>query len=99
MPGYRITRKAADDIAAIYMEGLGLFGFGQADAYHDGLTATFEFLANYPRAARLREEIDPPIRAYRYMSHSIVYELDGDDTVVVLRVRHNREDWQGERED
>jgi toxin ParE1/3/4 len=53
----------------------------------------FEFLADFPRAARLRAEINPPVRAYRYQSHMILYDLDDDDIVIVLRVRHGHEDW------
>jgi len=75
------------------LEGLTSFGLVQADKYHSGLSATFEFLAEYPRAARLREEISPPVRAYPYKSHLVIYELEGNDAVVILRVRHGREDW------
>jgi toxin ParE1/3/4 len=78
---------------AIFIEGLALFGLAQADKYHDGLTHVFEFLADFPRAARLRAEINPPVRAYRYQSHMILYDLDDDDIVIVLRVRHGHEDW------
>jgi toxin ParE1/3/4 len=93
VPGYHLTQAAADDIQGIFTEGLALFGLAQADKYHDGLTATFELLADFPRAARLREEIDPPVRAYRYKSHMILYDLGADDTVIILRVRHGHEDW------
>ena len=94
MPAYRLTEAASADIEAIFVEGLLLFGLAQADKYHDGLTVTFEFLADYPRAARLREEIDPPVRAYNYKSHLIVYDLGENETIIVLRVRHGHEDWQ-----
>lgn len=94
MAGYRLTREAADDVAEIYIEGLGLFGLSQADAYHDGMAEAFEFLADYPRAARLREEMKPAVRAYPYKRHLIVYELEDDDSVLILRIRHAREDWQ-----
>lgn len=70
-----------------------LFGQHQADRYHEGLEEAFELLATYPRAARSREEIDPPVRAYRYKAHLIVYVLDEDDRVTILRVRHGHEDW------
>jgi toxin ParE1/3/4 len=93
MAGYRLTRAAADDIAAIFVEGLTLFGLDQADRYHDGLERAFGFLANYPRAARARQEINPPVRAYPYKSHIIVYEVVEDGIVLILRVRHGREDW------
>lgn len=66
MPGYRLTRAAADDIAALFIAGLERFGSVHADAYHAGLEAAFDFLAAYPRAARLRAEIKPPVRAHRY---------------------------------
>ncbi len=93
MATYQLTQAASDDIAEIFTEGLALFGLVQADNYHEGLTAAFEFLADFPRAARMREEINPPTRAYRYQSHVILYDLDDDDEIIVLRVRHGREDW------
>ena len=93
MPGYHLTQAAADDIQGIFIEGLALFGLAQADKYHDGLATAFEFLADFPRAARLREEIQPPVRAYRYKSHMILYDLNADDVVIILSVRHGREDW------
>lgn len=93
MPGYRLTQAAVNNIQDIFIEGLALFGLAQADKYHDGLTIAFEFLADFPRAARLREEIQPPVRAYRYKSHMILYDLGADDAVIILTVRHGREDW------
>ena len=78
---------------AIFEQGLLSFGLDQADAYHEGLTAAFEFLADYPHAARQRPEISPPVRAHRYKSHMIIYDLGPDDVVIILRVRHGKEDW------
>jgi toxin ParE1/3/4 len=96
---YRLAAAASDDIAQIFLYGLEQFGLPQADKYHDGLTATFEFLADYPRAARLRTEISAPVRAHRYKSHLIIYEIGAGGTVIVLRVRHAREDWQSPAEE
>ena len=93
MPAYRLTQAASDDLVEIYVHGFALFGQAQADTYHEGLAATFAFLAEYPRAARVRDEITPPVRAHPHRSHLIVYELDAEDSVVILRVRHGREDW------
>jgi toxin ParE1/3/4 len=90
---YSLTQAAAKDISDIFIAGLAMFGLDQADKYHEGLTATFAFLADYPRAARVRFEITPPVRAYRYKSHMIIYEIDDDDAVIILRVRHGHEDW------
>ncbi len=96
MSVYRLTKAAADDVVAIFVDGFAQFGRAQAETYHDGLFATFEFLANYPRAARLREEMARPVRVHRYRSHLIIYRIDGDDTVIILRIRHGREDWLGD---
>ena len=46
----------------------------------------------FPRAARERLEIDPPVRAHPYKSHMVVYVIEGDD-VLILGVRHGHEDW------
>ncbi|CAN5661823.1 hypothetical protein BH10PSE14_BH10PSE14_35550 [soil metagenome] len=92
----RFRPAAEDDIRAIYRNGFVEFGREQADRYHDGLDAVFDFLARYPRAARLREEIDPAVRAHPYKAHLIVYELGDGDLVTILRVRHGHEDWMSD---
>ena len=97
MAAYRLAQAAADDLVDIYVAGVALFGVAQAERYQDGMTATFDFLVEQPRAARLRTEIRPPVRAYPYKAHLIVYELDGDDVVHILRIRHAREDWTRSR--
>jgi len=58
-----------------------------------GLSAIFEFLADYPQAARLREEISPPVRVHPYKAHLVIYDVGDEDKVIILRVRHGREDW------
>ena len=83
---YRFTKAATDDLVALYLEGLEQFGPVQADRYHNGLQRTFDFLAENPRAARLREEISPPVRAHPFKAHIIVYD-EVDDGVLILRVR------------
>jgi toxin ParE1/3/4 len=90
---YRLTNKAADDILDIWAEGAALFGEVQAERYHSGLEAVFRFLSENPKAARMRTEIDPPVRAHPFQSHLVVYEVDANDAVLILRVRHGHEDW------
>jgi len=69
-----------------------MFGVAQAERYSDGLEAAFQFLADYPRAARLRTEMPRPVRAHPYKSHLIIYRAD-QDGVLIIRIRHAREDW------
>lgn len=94
--GYRLTRKAADDLRHIYVEGIKLFGAPQAARYHDRLRQAFEMLGQNPQMVRERSEISPPVRVYPCGSHVIVYILDHSGEVLILRVRHGREDWQAE---
>lgn len=91
--GFKLSRKAEDDLIAIYRTGSEEFGVDQAESYFAGLEEAFGFLASYPRAARERFEIDPPVRAHPHKTHLIVYLIEDDD-ILILRVRHAREDWQ-----
>lgn len=64
MGRFRLARAAADDVAAIFVDGLDRFGLPQADRCHDALEATFAFLGDVSHAARLRVDIEPAVRAY-----------------------------------
>ena len=90
---FRLSRAAERDLLDILVHGLAEFGVETARDYQRGLTEVFSFLAAHPRIARERAEIRPPVRAHRYRSHLVLYDLDGDD-IVILRIRHSREDWQ-----
>lgn len=89
---YRLSRKAADDIFNLYIEGVEQFGSTQADKYHSALEETFRLLAHSPKIAREREELSPPVRIHRFQSHVIVYREE-DHGILIIRVRHGREDW------
>lgn len=99
MPRFGLTRAAADDLTAISLKGIGQFGLQQAEAYHEGPSAIFAFLADYPHAARLREEISPPARVHPYKAHLVIYDVGDEGEVIILRVRHGQEDWISPTED
>ena len=91
--GYRLTRKAAEDIGDIYLHGIQQFGPRQADAYHTLLEKTFRFLAENPRAAHERPELSPEIRVHPVQSHLVIYRVENDGDVLIIRIRHGHEDW------
>ena len=92
---YRLTPKAETDIIAIAEAGLSRWGRAQAEEYHDGLYALFDLIASSPRMARERNELTPPVRVQRYGAHLVLYLIEGDD-ILIVRLRHGREDWQSD---
>lgn len=92
---YILGPGAASDLDRIYRNGAAQFGFAQADAYVSELKRVLELLGTNPRMARLRKEIEPPVRIHPHRSHLIVYDIEGD-TVLILRIRHANENWSDE---
>lgn len=93
MPSYTLSGAAERDLEHIATYTVETFGVEQALAYCDGLIRSLEFLAENPKSARLRDELKPPVRAHRFQSHLIFYDLLPDGSLFILRVRHGREDW------
>lgn len=92
--GYMLSRAAEEDLIYIFLYGIDQFGLAQAERYHELLSKTFQFLAENPEVAHERPEITPPVRIHPVKSHLIVYTLDPDGGIFIVRVRHGREDWQ-----
>ena|SRR5690554_641402 len=92
--GYRLSRKAEEDVISIFLEGVAQFGLHQAEHYHDWLEKSFRFLAENPLAAPERLEITPPIRIHPTGTHLVVYRVDDEGDIFIIRVRHGHEDWQ-----
>lgn len=95
MTGYRLAPQAADDVLAIYLQGFDLFGLRQADAYQDELERAFQRLAEFPELGRARDGLTSEIRTLPTGSHVIIYEIQ-PPAVIILRIRHGREDWTGD---
>lgn len=87
------SREAEADIARINREGIRQFGVQQARSYAHGLAQAFALLTEFPLANPERSYMRRPVRVRSYGSHVIIYRVE-DDTVLILRIRHGREDWQ-----
>ncbi|MBL4720507.1 MAG: type II toxin-antitoxin system RelE/ParE family toxin [Alphaproteobacteria bacterium] len=91
---YKLSVKAEEDLIHAYREGVRMFGTEQAEKYYVGLERVFRFLSDTPKAARERTEITPPVRVHPYRSHIIVYLINDKGNILILRIRHGREDWE-----
>ncbi|MDQ6971338.1 MAG: type II toxin-antitoxin system RelE/ParE family toxin [Mariprofundaceae bacterium] len=92
---YTYSQKAEHDLVEIYIEGASRFGEKQADEYHGEIEEMLELLSGNPRMARERLEISPPVRIHPFRSHLIVYIVDDNNDIFIVRLRHVHEDWQG----
>lgn len=91
---YRLTRKATEDVRTIYRQSVELFGEQQAIRYHESLEQIFELLVHNPQIARLRREIDPPVRVHPHGAHLVIYKEQPEMGILIIRIRHGRENWQ-----
>lgn len=89
----RLRPKAEADLDEIWAWTVARWSETQAIAYLEGMEAGFRLLAEYPEIARLRQELSPPVRLYRYRRHVIVFRA-GDAGLEILRVLHSRANWQ-----
>lgn len=89
----KLSVQAEDDIIAIAEQGIVMFGSEQAKRYHAELINTLDLIANSQQMAREREEISPPVRIHLFKAHLIVYQIQEDGSVFVIRIRHAFEDW------
>jgi len=94
--GFRLSQAAEDDIIAIAEQGVRFFGLVQARRYHDELFAIFDLIAANPRMTRERYELSPPMRIHPFKAHLVVYRIEGDGGILIVRVRHGHEDWSSE---
>ncbi|MEO9341144.1 type II toxin-antitoxin system RelE/ParE family toxin [Mesorhizobium sp. SB112] len=93
---FRLSVEAEEDVIAIAEQGVQMFGPAQARWYHDELFAVFDIIAVNPRMAREREEISPPVRIHPFKAHLVVYRIEENEAVLVVRIRHGHEDWASE---
>lgn len=91
--GYRLTRKADADVVDIYLYGARTFGTAQAERYHEGLVRAFGQIAADPHLARERTDLTPPVRLSGYESHVIIYRIEPNRDILIVRILHGRQDW------
>lgn len=90
---YDISEKAKADILQVYVDGVEKHGVDRAESYWSGLFQQFESLSYNPKLYHERTEIMPPVRVCPYGVHIIIYRIQDNNRLLIIRVRHGREDW------
>jgi toxin ParE1/3/4 len=90
---FSLSVQAEEDIIAIAEHGIAKFRPIQAKRYHSDLFNTLDLIAKNPQMAREREEISPPVRIHPFKAHLIVYQIEQNGSVFILRIRNAFEDW------
>ncbi|WP_055046180.1 type II toxin-antitoxin system RelE/ParE family toxin [Devosia sp. A16] len=88
----RLTPDAEQDITDIFVYGVLTYGLKLSEEYSGRLQGAIDRLGDYPMLGREHDEINPPVRLYRYESHHILYAIR-DGELLVLRVLHGSVDW------
>ncbi|WP_283193674.1 type II toxin-antitoxin system RelE/ParE family toxin [Rhizobium sp. AN80A] len=90
---FKLSVEAEEDIITIAAQGVRLFGVAQARRYHDDLYGLLDLIAGNPLIARERDEIHPPVRVHPFKVHLVVYRIEDDDSILIIRIRHGHDDW------
>ena len=86
-----ISRIADADLCDILEYGTKLYGLAAADAYYDGILATFDLLCAHPEAGQIDEDTALGLRRWSHRQHRIFYRNDGDK-VLIVRIFHHSVD-------
>ncbi|MBX3194679.1 MAG: type II toxin-antitoxin system RelE/ParE family toxin [Schumannella sp.] len=87
----RSTPAARRDLLEIWDYTAGLWGVARAESYIGEIGAALERIAVDPARGRTCDEIRPGYRRYGIGSH-VVFYLETEDTVDIVRVLHQRLD-------
>lgn len=91
MAELRLTPAALRDLEGIWRYTVQRWGVERAERYLDALNASFEALSRAPHSAPACDHIVPGYRRQPVERHVVFYRVE-NDTVIVVRVLHERMD-------
>lgn len=87
MGNYKLSEKAATDLADIYEYGILTFGLSQAGSYVLSLHDRFHLLSQNTKMGRSATELSIELRRFKHQSHVIFYELQNSGVFIVRVLR------------
>lgn len=98
--GYKISKKAAEDIENIWLYTFENWSLEQADRYLDLIFDEIEYLAANPNGGKDFSHVRKNYRRSSVKSHIVFYRhLESQDDIEVIRVLHQRMDIENRLDD
>lgn len=85
MISYTLTERAEEDLLALFLDGIEMFGLTQARRYKDELAHCFQLIVAHPQMGRLAPSLGENVRRHEHQSHIILYE-ENQGAVTILAI-------------
>ena len=92
MAKYRFTNEAVKDLEEIWSYTKQKWSLEQADRYYNLVIDEIEFIASNPLLGRSIDFIKEGFRSTKVKSHVVFYKQQKDETILVVRILHQRMD-------
>jgi toxin ParE1/3/4 len=92
MARYSFTNEAVKDLEEIWSYTYQKWSLKQADRYYNLIIDEIEFIASNPLSGRTIDHIKEGYRSTKVKSHVVFYKQQEDDTILIVRILHQRMD-------
>jgi toxin ParE1/3/4 len=94
MANYKFSNEAVKDLEEIWSYTKQKWSIVQADRYYNLIIDEIEFIASNPQQGRSIDYIKEGYRSTKVKSHIIFYKQQEEDTIVIVRILHQRMDTE-----
>lgn len=92
MSEYQLSKKAVEDLSKIWTYTFEKWSEDQADAYYSMLVNQIKRLSDNPQLGRNYEIVSENLLGFMAGHHIIFYRISEDDSILVVRILHERMD-------
>lgn len=92
---WQLSNEAKRDLVEIYAYSIATFGEHVADDYQSTIERALRRLSERPKTGRPATQLGDGLRVHPVRSHILIYR-PSHEGILVLRIRHQSEDWLAE---
>ncbi len=94
MTKFKFSNEAVKDLEEIWPYTKQTWSIEQADRYYNLIIDEVEFIASNPQTGRSIDYIKEGYKSTKVTSHVIYYKQVEDETILIVRVLHQRMDCE-----